>query len=310
VATKFFEHFVAISDAMHSLGGHGLWDEQDGFYYDQLHVMDRRETLRVRSMVGLIPLYAGLVLDEATLVALPDFRRRMEWFIANRSDLGRHIALCRPSADGTRRLLALPSRDRQERVLRYLFDEAEFLAPYGVRSVSAVHRERPYTIDVMGTRHEVRYVPGESDSGLFGGNSNWRGPIWFPVNHLLIEALELYGHFYGDEVKVECPVGSGRMLSLGDAAQELSRRLGALFLPGEDGRRPCHGEDRRYADDPAWRDLVLFHEHFHGDTGRGLGASHQTGWTALVTECLHDTARARDAGAGRVPSGSAPEVVT
>jgi hypothetical protein len=293
VATKFFEHFVAISDAMHTLGETGLWDEEDGFYYDQLHAGDRRTCLRIRSMVGLIPLYACLVLDEETLCRLPDFHRRMEWFLRNRPDLGRHIALAERSDDGRRRLLALPSRERLERVLRHLLDETEFLAPHGVRSVSAVHRERPFRIDVMGREYRVEYLPGESDSGLFGGNSNWRGPIWFPVNFLLIEALEQYGHFYGDDLRVECPVGSGTMLTLAEVARELSRRLGSLFLPGADGRRPCHGEEARYAHDPHWKDLVLFSEYFHGDTGRGVGASHQTGWTALVTECVDDVARAR-----------------
>jgi hypothetical protein len=296
VATKFFEHFVAISDAMHTLGGSGLWDAEDGFYYDQLHAGDRRTTLRVRSMVGLIPLYACLVLDEETLERLPDFRQRMEWFIANRPDLGRHITLAQRSPDGTRRLLALPSRERLEGVLRYLLDETEFLSPHGIRSVSAVHRDQPFRIDVMGMNYQVAYVPGESDTGLFGGNSNWRGPIWFPVNYLLIEALEQYGHFHGDAVRVECPRGSGRMLTLTEVAQELSRRLGSIFLPGPDGHRPSHGGEMRYARDPHWKDLVLFNEYFHGDTGRGVGASHQTGWTALVTECLTSVARARSAG--------------
>ncbi len=295
LATKFFEHFVAISDAMHTLGGSGLWDAADGFYYDQLHAGDSRTTLRVRSMVGLIPLYACMVLDERTLDGLPDFRKRMEWVLTNRADLGRHIALATPSADGSRRLLALPSRERLEAVLTYLLDENEFLSPHGVRSVSAIHRDAPFRIDVMGQEYQVRYVPGESDSGLFGGNSNWRGPVWFPVNFLLIEALEQYGHFYGDTVKVECPRGSGRYLNLSEVARELSRRLGSLFLADEKGRRPCHGDQARYARDPAWRDLVLFNEYFHGDTGRGVGASHQTGWTALVAECLHDVAQARAA---------------
>jgi hypothetical protein len=293
VATKFFEHFVAISDAMHTLGGSGLWDDADGFYYDQLHAGDTRTTLRVRSMVGLIPLYACLVLEESTLERLPDFRRRMEWFVKNRPALGRHITLATPSTDGERRLLALPSRERLEQVLRYLLDETEFLSPHGIRSVSAVHREHPFRIDVMGQGYEVSYLPGESNSGLFGGNSNWRGPIWFPVNYLLIEALEQYGHFHGDELTVECPRGSGEYLTLSEVARELSRRLGAIFLPDATGRRPCHGEESRYATDPHWKELVLFNEYFHGDTGRGVGASHQTGWTALVAECLLAVANAR-----------------
>jgi hypothetical protein len=293
VATKFFEHFVAISDAMHTLGGMGLWDEGDGFYYDQLHAGNQRTTLRVRSMVGLIPLYACLVLDQETLDRLPDFRRRMEWFVHNRPALGRHITLAEPSGDGAHRLLALPSRERLERVLQYLLDESEFLSSYGVRSVSAVHREHPFRIDVMGQSYEVAYLPGESNSGLFGGNSNWRGPIWFPVNYLLIEALEQYGHFYGDAFTVECPRGSGQRMTLTQVATELSSRLNRIFLPDAHGHRPCHGGEERYASDPSWKELVLFNEYFHGDTGRGVGASHQTGWTALVAECLQNVATKR-----------------
>jgi len=302
VATKFFEHFVAISDAMHSLGGNGLWDEKDGFYYDQLHSGDHRTTLRVRSMVGLIPLYASLVLDEEAVAALPDFRRRMDWFIANRPDLGRHIALGARSADGSRRLLALPSRERLARVMERVLDETEFLSRHGIRSVSAVHREHPFTIDVMGRPFGVEYNPGESNSGLFGGNSNWRGPVWFPVNYLLVEALERYGHFYGESLTVECPRGSGQRLTLAQVAMELSRRLAGIFLPDKSGARPCHAGAQRYASDPHWKDLVLFNEYFHGDTGAGIGASHQTGWTALVTESLHDLAAARGASRAGKPA--------
>jgi hypothetical protein len=192
-----------------------------------------------------------------------------------------------------RRLLAIPTRERLARVLRYLLDESEFLSPHGIRSVSRVHKDRPYEFDVLGQPYRVDYVPGEGNTGLFGGNSNWRGPIWFPINFLLVEALERYHHFYGDEFQVECPVGSGRMLNLQEVAGELSARLARIFLADESGRRPCHAGDQRYASDPHWRDLVLFHEYFHGDNGRGVGASHQTGWTALVVRCIEDLARRR-----------------
>ena len=299
LASKFFEHFVAIVDAMNSLGGSGLWDDEEGFYHDQLHADGGTRPLRVRSMVGLIPLFAVEVLDDATLAALPGFRKRMQWFLENRKDLARHVAFaekCATRKDGngrTLRLLAIPSRERLERVLRYLLDEAEFLSPYGIRSLSKAHQLHPYVLHAGGEEFRVDYAPGESTTGLFGGNSNWRGPIWMPVNYLLIEALERYHHFYGDELKVECPVGSGRRLTLREVAQELAARVTRIFLPGEDGQRPCFGTARRHADDPAFRELVHFHEYFHAETGEGLGASHQTGWTALVIRLLDDLARAR-----------------
>ena len=298
VASKFFEHFVAITDAMNALGGSGLWDEGDGFYYDQLHVDGRRMPLRVRSMVGLVPLFAAENLEEDLIDRLPGFRKRMHWFLANRKDLAQYISyLGAPDRNGRgHRHLAIPSRERLVRVLRYLLDEKEFLSPFGVRSLSAVHREQPYVFPVGERVYEVRYQPAESDSALFGGNSNWRGPIWFPVNYLLVEALERYHHFYGDTLNAECPTGSGRMMNLDEVAHEIRARLSRIFLPDESGRRPCHGEEVRFAGDPHWRDLVLFHEHFHGDTGRGVGASHQTGWTALAIRCIEDEARARDGG--------------
>jgi hypothetical protein len=297
VASKFFEHFVAITDAMNHLGGMGLWDEQDGFYYDVLNAHGTTLPLRIRSMVGIIPLFAVEVLEQETIDRLPGFKKRMEWFLKHRQDLARHIAYCESDATNghdhnhVHRLLAVPSRERLERVLRYLVDESEFLSPFGIRALSRFHRDHPYLVHAGGTEHRVDYVPGESNTGLFGGNSNWRGPIWFPVNFLLIEALERYHHFYGDSLKVECPTGSGRLMNLKQVASELSSRLTRLFLPDETGQRPCHGDDRRYADDPHWRDLVLFHEYFHGDTGRGVGASHQTGWTALVANLLADAAQ-------------------
>jgi hypothetical protein len=295
VASKFFEHFIAIADAINRLGGTGLWSDEDGFYYDQLHVDSTHTPLRIRSLVGLMPLIAVEVLEEDKFAHLEGFKKRMRWFLENRPDVAGQIACMHPreSGEGVRRLLAIPSRERLERVLRYLLDETEFLSPFGIRSVSRVHREHPYQIEVQGMVHRVDYDPGESSTGLFGGNSNWRGPVWFPLNYLLLEALERFHHFYGPELKVECPVGSGRMLDLQGVARELATRLAGIFLADLSGRRACHGEDERFATDPHWNDLVLFHEYFHGDTGRGVGASHQTGWTALVVRCIEDLARAR-----------------
>jgi hypothetical protein len=239
-------------------------------------------------MVGLIPLFAVEVLEDDVIERLPGFRKRLQWFLENRQDVAQHIACMDAGGTGgrRRRLLAIPSRARLERVLRYLLDEDEFLSPCGVRSLSRFHREHPYVSAIGGQDSRVAYVPGESDSGMFGGNSNWRGPVWFPVNYLLIEALERYHHFYGDALRVECPTGSGRLLNLAEVACELAGRLRRVFLPDEHGRRPCHGQDSRFADDPHWQNLILFHEYFHGDNGRGLGASHQTGWTALVARLL------------------------
>jgi len=289
MASKFFEHFIAIADAINTHGGTGLWDEQDGFYYDQLHVHGRTEPLRVRSLVGLIPLLAVEVLEEDAIEKLPGFRKRLQWFLEHRQDLAKHISYMNdddPARGHGHRLLAIPSRDRLERVLKHLLDENEFLSPFGIRSVSQVYAQQPYVLRVNGEEYRVQYDPGESTTALFGGNSNWRGPIWLPINYLLVEALERYHHFYGETLKVECPTGSGRWLNLQQVANELARRLARLFLPDATGHRPAHNHYSRYADDPAWKDLVLFYEHFHGETGRGVGASHQTGWTALVTRLL------------------------
>ena len=293
IASKFFEHFVAIADAMNTLGGTGLWDEVDGFYYDQLKMDDVGMPLRIRSVVGIIPLFAVEILDQKTLNRLPGFKQRMNWFLNNRKDLARQITICEPGphtelTGNDRLLLAIPSKSRLQRVLRRVLDENEFLAPHGLRALSKSHSAAPFALNVGDSELRVDYVPGESTSGLFGGNSNWRGPIWFPVNYLLIESLERYHHFYGDEFLVECPTGSGVWMTLKEVARELSRRLAGLFLPDATGKRPCHGDERRYAEDPFWRELVLFYEYFHGDTGRGCGASHQTGWTALITRLLED----------------------
>ena len=286
LASKFFEHFVSIAAAMNSRKDSGLWDDEDGFYYDEIRVDGPSVIVRIRSMVGIIPLFAVLVLDNEELEHMPAFRRRMNWFLEQRPELARNLSYLSSSESGERRLLAIPTREQLIRVLGRVLDEDEFLSPHGIRSLSRVHLTQPFTLSAGGSTWSVGYVPGDSDSGLFGGNSNWRGPLWLPVNFLLIEALERYHHFYGDGLKVECPTGSGTWMNLAEVAAEISRRLSSLFLPDATGCRPCHGDDTRYRDEPAFRDLVLFHEFFHGDTGAGHGASHQTGWTALVAECL------------------------
>jgi hypothetical protein len=293
LASKFWEHFVYIGHAMGYQGknkGLDLWDDQDGFFYDCLRFDDgTRFPLKVRSMVGLIPLFAVETLEPEMLDRLPGFKRRLEWFVEHRHDLTDHVACMRTPGDKERRLLAVVTAERLQRVLHYMLDEEEFLSPYGIRALSRYHKDRPYLLGVDGHEHRVDYEPGESASGLFGGNSNWRGPIWFPVNFLLIESLQKFHHYFGDDVKVECPTGSGRMLTLAEVATELSRRLSCLFLRDRDGRRPVFGDVQRFQQDPNWRDLVPFHEYFHGDTGRGVGASHQTGWTGLVAKLLQQS---------------------
>ncbi len=292
IASKFFEHFVAIADAMNNLGGTGLWHEEDGFYYDQLMLDGKPFPLRLRSLVGIIPLFAVEFIEEARLDHLPGFAKRTRWFLQNRKDLASQISyMAEGKSETGRRLLAIPSRQRLERVLRYVFDEREFLSPYGVRSLSRIYEEHPFVLNAGGQEYRVNYVPGESDSGLFGGNSNWRGPIWFPTNFLLIEALERYHHFYGDSFTIEFPTGSGRKVTLKVAAEELSRRLVKLFLPAADGQRACHGEQPDKMPEEHRTDMVLFHEYFHAETGQGLGASHQTGWTALVARLIEDLAK-------------------
>ena len=291
MASKFFEHFVRITDAINTLDGTGLWDEDDGLYYDHLRAGDRLIPLKVRSLVGLTPLIAVEVLDQQVIDQLPGFKQRLQWFLKYRHDLAKHISFLEPAAGtesspGRRMLLAIPTRRKLERVLTRLLDESEFLSPYGIRSLSKYHAEHPFDFEAGGERYQVSYTPGESDSWLFGGNSNWRGPIWFPVNYLIIEALERYYDFYGDELQVECPTGSGHKMNLRQVANELNQRLTKLFLPDQTTCRPCMQPLARFAADPHWRDLVLFYEYFHGDTGRGLGASHQTGWTALIVKCI------------------------
>ncbi len=296
IASKFFEHFIAIADAINTVGGTGLWDEDDGFYYDQLRAGDVSTAMKVRSMVGLIPLIAVEVLEQEAIDRLPGFKKRMEWFLANRSDLYHQISMME-SAVGKKggcehmhRLLGIPTKSRLRRVLSRVLDETEFFSPYGIRSLSAQHKENPYVLRVDGQEWRVRYEPGESETALFGGNSNWRGPVWFPMNYLLMESLERYHHFHGDDFKIECPTGSGKMLTLREVAREINKRLCAIFMPdpNDSGRAAWQGGAKIFSEDPNWRGLTWFHEYFDGDTGRGCGAAHQTGWTALIARCLRD----------------------
>jgi hypothetical protein len=293
LASKFWEHFIYIGHAMGHQGknkGLDLWDDEDGFFYDCLRFADgRRFPLKVRSMVGLIPLFAVETLEPEMLDRLPGFKRRLEWFVEHRHDLTDNVACMRTPGDEERRLLSVVTAERLQSVLRYMLDEQEFLSPYGIRALSRHHKDQPYRLGVNGHEHRVDYEPGESTTGLFGGNSNWRGPIWFPVNYLLIESLQKFHHYFGDDVKVECPTGSGQMMTLAEVATELSRRLSSVFLRDDAGRRPVFGDVERFQQDPNWRDLVPFHEYFHGDTGCGVGASHQTGWTGLVAKLLQQS---------------------
>jgi hypothetical protein len=291
VASKFWEHFVYIATAMNNLGSENLslWDEQDGFFYDVLHYSNGTQIpLRVRSMVGLTPLFAVQTLEPDVLDRLPDFKKRLEWFVANRPDLTCNLASMKTRGTKERRLLSVPWREQFQRILSYMLDENEFLSPYGVRALSRYHLAHPYKLDLNGMEHAVDYEPAESTAGLFGGNSNWRGPIWFPVNYLLIESLRKFHHYYGNEFKVECPTGSGNWMTLLEVAHELSQRLYKIFQRDDQGRRPVFGDLEQFQKDPHWRDLIWFHEYFHGDNGRGLGASHQTGWTALVAKLIYE----------------------
>jgi hypothetical protein len=292
VATKFFEHFLRIAHAMTEEGGHGrsLWDEADGFFYDALHLPDGEiMPLKVRSLVGLLPLFAVDTLEPELMSQVPDFNRRMEWFYNNRPHLSGNLACIHTAGIGRRRLLSLLTRDRLVRVLEKMLDENEFLSDYGIRSVSKYHKDNPYTFHVDGQVHTISYQPAESESGLFGGNSNWRGPIWFPMNYLIIESLQKFHHYYGDDLKVECPTGSGQWMTLWEVATELSLRLMRLFMRNGNSERPIYGGLEIFQKDPHWRDLILFNEYFHGDNGAGLGASHQTGWTGLVAKLIQQS---------------------
>jgi len=286
VASKFWEHFVHIARAMNTMG---LWDEQDGFFYDVLHRDHEGITLRIRSMVGLIPLFAVEPIPADLIEKFPSFARRLEWFIDHRPDLTEGVACMRTLGAMQRRLFSVVPPDKLRRILQRLLDESEFLSPHGIRALSRVHRDQPYRLRVDGAEYGVRYEPAESSSGLFGGNSNWRGPVWFPVNFLLIEALQKFHHYLGEEFTVEFPTGSGRQMTLAQVAAEISRRLSAIFLLDQDGRRPAFGKAEKLQRDPHFRDYLLFHEYFNGDDGSGVGASHQTGWTGLVAKLLQQS---------------------
>jgi len=298
-AGKFFEHFLRIAKTMSGdyRGGLSLWNEEDGFFYDTLHMPDGTMIpLKVRSLVGLMPLLAVETLEYDLVESLPVFKRRMNWFFENRvylRDQG-NMACIKSPGEKSRRLLSIVNRERLVRVLKIMLDENEFLSPYGIRSLSKLHRDHPYTFWVAGQAHTIDYQPAESRSGLFGGNSNWRGPIWFPINYLLIESLQKYHHFYGDSLQVECPTGSGQMMHLGEVATELSRRLIKLFLRDDNGERPIYGGSRLFQDDPHFRDHILFNEYFHGNNGAGLGAGHQTGWTGLVAKLIQQSGGWKD----------------
>jgi hypothetical protein len=290
IASKFFEHFLYIASAMNQLGGSGLWDEEDGFYYDRLRLPDGRKIpMRLRSLVGLIPLFAVTTLDAAALDRMPGFKRRMTWFIKHRPDLCLNIASITRPGQEERTLLSLVQPSRLERVLGIMLDEDEFLSPHGIRGVSRYHKDHPFILLADGQQYSVDYEPAESATNLFGGNSNWRGPVWFPVNYLMIESLQRFHHYFGEGLRVEFPTRSGVKMNLSDVACELSRRLSRLFLRDAQGRRPVFGGAEKFQTDPHFRDHILFYEYFNGDNGAGLGASHQTGWTALVAKLLQQS---------------------
>ena len=313
LASKFFEHFLYIAEALNNIGGMGvpLWDDVDEFFYDVLHLPDGRfQRLKVRSLVGLMPLLAVETIEPDLLNRLPNFKRRMDWFLNHRPDLAALVSRWHEPGKGERRLLALVRGHRMKRLLKHMLDPQEFLSDYGIRAISRYHLEHPYRLDLNGAHYEVRYEPGESSTGLFGGNSNWRGPIWMPINFLLVEAIQKFHHYYGDDFLVECPTGSGNKLTLWRIAAEISRRLESIFLRGPDGRRPVFGQVDLFQTSPHWRDHVPFHEYFHGDSGRGVGASHQTGWTGIVAKLLEQTATQKAAPRSENRAGvqTAPEI--
>ncbi|OBT69651.1 hypothetical protein VE03_00711 [Pseudogymnoascus sp. 23342-1-I1] len=295
IASKFFEHFMLISDAMTYKPGQtdeqSLWNEEDGFYYDAISWGGPySQQLPVRSLVGLIPLYATLTLEPELINQLPNFKKRVDWFIENRHDVAeRNMASIRKRGKDNRILLSLVSKDRLEKILKRMLDEDEFLGDHGIRSLSKFHEKNPYSMEVNGQEFKVSYIPGDSDSGLFGGNSNWRGPIWICVNFLLVESLQRFYMFYGQSLQVECPTGSGEFMHLGHVAEEIQHRLQHLFARGDDGRRAINDGDDKLDFDPYWKDNLWFYEFFDGDSGRGLGATHQCGWTGLIARMIHDT---------------------
>jgi hypothetical protein len=287
IASKFFEHFLFIASAMNGSGENGLWDPEDQFYYDRLRFPDgNRLPLKVRSIVGLIPLFAVDTLESDVIKNLPGFRRRMEWFLENRPDLAGNLASLTREGVAERRLLSLVGRDRLRALLRRMMDPEEFLSDYGIRGLSKFHQKHPYVFNAGGTQYRVDYEPAESQTGLFGGNSNWRGPVWFPINYLLIESLQKFHHYHGDAIRVACPSEGGQEKTLDFVAEDLSKRLCKLFLEEPGRGRPGMRHHPKFVHDPHFKDHVLFYEYFHGDNGLGLGASHQTGWTALVAKLL------------------------
>ncbi|MGB3788961.1 MAG: glucosidase [Phormidesmis sp.] len=296
MATKFFEHFIYIAEAMNASGENAtqLWDEEDGFFYDVLHLPDMsRMPIKIRSLVGLMPLYANVTLEQELLDRLPGFKERLEWFEANRPELAKNM-ISHGEKEHKRRMLCVVKPDKLRRILAKMLKPHEFLGPTGIRALSRFHADNPYTFDVDGTIYRVDYEPAESSIGLFGGNSNWRGPVWFPTNYLLIESLQRYHNFFGDRFKIQCPYGSGPEMNLWDVATKLEERMIGTFLKDENGRRPVYGNNETFQTDEHWRDHILFYEYFNGDTGEGLGASHQTGWTGLVAKLIHQCCEYRE----------------
>jgi hypothetical protein len=290
IASKFFEHFIYIANAMSNLGNNneGLWDDEDGFFYDQIRLPDNStQKMRIRSVVGLSPLFATILLEEKDITDNPIFRGRMDWFSKNRPDLAGLVSRWNETKTPGKHMISLLRGYRMKCLLKYMLDENEFLSDYGIRSVSKYHLEHPYSVSVNGVEFTIKYTPAESDSGLFGGNSNWRGPIWMPINYMIIESLQRYYQYYGDDFKIECPTNSGNFMNLNDVAQELYSRVSKIFLRDSTGRRPVFGSYEKFQYDAAFKDNILFHEYFDGDNGRGVGASHQTGWTGLIAVCLH-----------------------
>lgn len=289
MSTKFFEHFLYIAGAMANIGteGIGLWDEEDQFFYDVLQCpKDGGVKLKLRSMVGLIPLFAVEVLDHELLEAVPEFTRRLNWFLDNRPDLASLVSRWQEKNKTEKHLLSLLRGHRMKKILQRMLDESEFFSDYGIRALSKYHDQNPFEIFLDGKHFSVEYTPGESTTSLFGGNSNWRGPIWMPVNYLLVESLQKFHFYYGDDFTVECPTGSGIFLNLREVGDEITRRLSALFLLDKQGNRPYLGENHKLQSDPHFKNYILFYEYFHGDSGKGAGAEHQTGWTGLIAKLL------------------------
>ena len=296
LASKFFEHFLYISHAMSDIAGQGigLWDEEDNFYYSVLSLPNGQNVpMRVRSMAGLIPLFAVEVIEQDLMDAMPHFKQRLEWFLNKRPDLAAQVSRWGKPGSKSRRLLSLARAFRMKRILQRMLDENEFLSPYGIRALSRYHLEHPYILDIHGKHYQVQYDPGDSTSHIYGGNSNWRGPIWMPVNYVIVESLRRFYDYYGDAFKVECPTGSGKYLTLWEVAEEIARRLMKLCMRDEKGRRAFAGDNVKLQSDPNFRDHLQFYEYFHGDTGRGLGANHQTGWTGLIANLIAEHGSAR-----------------